>query len=196
MTIPVVKTSTSERPLRADAARNRAKVLAAARATFADEGVDAEVASIAARAGVGVGTVYRHFPTKVALLTALTEEHFEELIDILERATEKGGTAWEILERMIWEAAERTSEDHGMCEVLSSKPKEAGELPAAKRLHELNRKLVSDAIAEGSMRDDATVDDIPMMMCGFGRIAAAQTAGAPMDWRRYLRLMLDGLHAR
>jgi hypothetical protein len=83
-----------------------------------------------------------------------------------------------------------------MCEVLSSKPKEAGELPAAKRLHELNRKLVSDAIAEGSMRDDATVDDIPMMMCGFGRIAAAQTAGAPMDWRRYLRLMLDGLHAR
>jgi AcrR family transcriptional regulator len=196
MIIPVVKTSTSERPMRADAARNRAKVLAAARRTFADEGLEAEVADIAKRAGVGVGTVYRHFPTKVALLTALTEEHLEQLIDITERSMEQGGTAWEMLERLIWEAAGSTADDHGMCEVLSNKPKEAGALPAAKRLRELHGKLVESAIAEGSMRDDATIDDIPTMMCGFGRVAAAQRDGSPMEWRRYLRLMLDGLHAR
>lgn len=182
--------------MRADAARNRAKVLAAARRTFADEGLEAEVADIAKRAGVGVGTVYRHFPTKVALLTALTEEHLEQLIDITERSMEQGGTAWEMLERTIWEAAESTADDHGMCEVLSSKPKEAGALPAAKRMRKLNGKLVEDAIAEGSMRNDATIDDIPTMMCGFGRVAAAQRDGSPMDWRRYLRLMLDGLRAR
>ena len=182
--------------MRADAARNRAKVLAAARKTFAVEGLEAEVAAIADRAGVGVGTVYRHFPTKVALLTALTEDHFEKLGDTLEEAAAEGGTAWEIIERMIWATAERTAGDSGMCEVLASKPKESATLPAAIRLRELTGELVEDAKAEGSIRADATIDDIPMMMCGFGRIAAAQAGGSPMDWRRYLRLMLDGLRAR
>ena len=182
--------------MRADATRNRAKVLEAARETFADVGMDAEVAAIAERAGVGVGTVYRHFPTKVALLNALTEEHFERLIAISERSIEQGGSPWEIVERMIWDAAERTADDHGMCEVLSSKPKESAALPAAQRLRALTGKMVEDAIAEGTMRADATIDDIPMVMCGFGRVAAAQRDGTPMDWRRYLRVMLDGMRAR
>lgn len=191
-----IDTATAERPLRADAARNRAKVLAAARRTFAVEGLEAEVAAIAERAGVGVGTVYRHFPTKVALLTALTEDHFEMLGEILEEAAAEGGGAWEIIERMIWATAERTAGDHGMCEVLASKPKESGELPAAIRLRAMTGRLVENAKAEGTIRADATIDDIPMMMCGFGRIAAAQRDGSAMDWRRYLRLMLDGLRAR
>jgi AcrR family transcriptional regulator len=182
--------------MRADAARNRAKVLTAARETFAAEGMEAEIAAIAERAGVGVGTVYRHFPTKVALLTALTEEHLELLVELIERSSEQGGTAWEVLERMVWDAAERTADDHGMCEVLSNKPKEAGDLAAARRMRELTGELVDNAIAEGTMRDDATIDDIPMMMCGFGRVAAAQRDGSPMDWRRYLQVMLDGLRAR
>ena len=182
--------------MRADAARNRAKVLVAARKTFAGEGLECEVAAIAERAGVGVGTVYRHFPTKAALLTALTEDHFEQLIEIGERSAEAGGTAWEVVERMIWDAAERTADDHGMCEVLSRMPKESAGLPASQRLRELTGGMVEAAIAEGTMRDDATIDDIPMMMCGFGRVAAAQRDGAPMDWRRYLRVMLDGMRAR
>ena len=191
-----IETPTAERPMRADAARNRAKVLAAARKTFAVEGLDAEMAAIAERAGVGVGTVYRHFPTKVALLTALTEDHFEMLAEILEKSAAEGGGAWDIIERMIWATAERTAGDHGMCEVLASRPKEAGELAAAIRLRTLTGKLVEDAKAEGTIRPDATIDDIPMMMCGFGRIAAAQREGSSMDWRRYLRLMLDGLRFR
>jgi AcrR family transcriptional regulator len=191
-----IDTATAERPLRADAVRNQAKVLAAARETFAHEGLDAEMAAIAARAGVGVGTVYRHFPTKAALLTALTEAHFGRLAEIGERAAARGGPPWEVVERMLWDAAEHTSDDHGMCEVLARAPKEAGELPAARRLRELTARLVEDAKADGSMRADATADDVAMMMCGFGRIAAAQQSGAPMDWRRYLRLMLDGLRAR
>ena len=202
--IPLVKetvttpteTATPERPMRADAARNRAKVLAAARETFAVEGLEAEVAAIADRAGVGVGTVYRHFPTKVALLTALTEDHFEKLGDIVEEASTQEGTAWDRIEAMVWATAERTAGDSGMCEVLASKPKESAGLPAAIRLRELTGRLVEEARVEGAIRDDATIDDIPMMMCGFGRIAAAQAGGSPMDWRRYLRLMLDGLHAR
>jgi AcrR family transcriptional regulator len=191
-----IETSAAERPPRADAVRNRAKVLAAARETFADEGLESEMAAIAARAGVGVGTVYRHFPTKVALLTALTEEHFELLAEIVEQAEAEGGGAWDAIEHMLWRSAERTAEDHGMCEVLASRPRESAGLPASRRLRELTGRLVEKAKAEGTMRADATIDDIPMMMCGFGRIAAAQKDGSPMDWRRYLQLMIDGLRAR
>ena len=78
----------AEKPLRADARRNREKVLAAARAVFAEQGVDAQMDDVARRADVGVGTVYRHFPTKDALLNALTDElfaviaaHARELLD-------------------------------------------------------------------------------------------------------------------
>ena len=81
-------TELADKPLRADARRNREKVLAAARAVFADQGVDAQMDDVARRADVGVGTVYRHFPTKDALLTALTDElfavvaaHARELLD-------------------------------------------------------------------------------------------------------------------
>jgi AcrR family transcriptional regulator len=190
------ETPVTERPLRADAARNRAKVLEAARETFAVEGLEAEVAAIADRAGVGVGTVYRHFPTKAALLTALAEDHFERLADIGEEASAEGGTAWERIERMIWSCADRTAGDSGMCEVLANRPKENTGQQASTRLRDLTERLVEEAKAEGTIRPDATAEDIPMMMCGFGRIAAAQREGAPVDWRRYLRLMLDGLSAR
>jgi AcrR family transcriptional regulator len=191
-----IETPAAERPTRADAVRNRTKVLAAAREAFAEEGLESEMAAIAARAGVGVGTVYRHFPTKVALLTALIEEHFELLAEIGEHAAAESGDTWEAIEQMLWRSAELTAEDQGMCEVLASKPKESAGLPASLRLRELTGRLVEKAKAEGTMRADATIDDIPMVMCGFGRIAAAQKDGSPMDWRRYLQLMLDGLRAR
>lgn len=188
--------ATLARPLRADAARNRAKVLEGARAAFAEEGLDADMASVAARAGVGVGTVYRHFPTKAALLSALSDAHFGGLVEICERAAAGSTGAWNAIERLIWDSAEHSASDQGMCEVLSRAPAEVGEQSQHQRLMELTARLVEDAKAEGSMRADATPEDIPMMMCGFGRIAAAQQTGAPVDWRRYLQLMLDGLRAR
>src|SRR5919112_521068 len=66
-----------ERPLRADARRNREKVLAAARSVFSEHGRDAQIEDVARRGGVGVGTVYRHFPTKEALIEALMVDSFE-----------------------------------------------------------------------------------------------------------------------
>ena len=74
------------RPLRADARRNREKVIAAARAAFAEQGREAQMDDVARRAEVGVGTVYRHFPTKEALLEALIEDTFAQ---IAERTREK-----------------------------------------------------------------------------------------------------------
>ena len=196
MSTQAPETLTSQRPLRADAARNRAKVLEGARAAFAEEGLDADMASVAARAEVGVGTVYRHFPTKAELLHALSEDHFGALVEIAERAAAAGDGAWETVEKMIWESAEHSASDQGMCEVLSQAPAEVRDGPAHQRLRKLTADLVEDAKAEGTMRADAGPNDIPMMMCGFGRIAAAEQAGGEVDWRRYLQIMLDGLRAR
>ena len=79
------------KPLRADARRNREKVVAAASAAFAESGLDAQVEDIARRAGVGVGTLYRHFPTKEALVVALADEHFERIAETIEAALDERG---------------------------------------------------------------------------------------------------------
>ena len=194
-----LSTPTVERPQRADAVRNRASVLEAARDTFAEEGLDADMASIAQRAGVGVGTVYRHFPTKDALLAALMSEHFERLVAIAERAEAERASPWEAIEQMVWNCAERSAEDHGLCEILAQAPAQIGSLEAAQRLREVSGRIVAAGVAEGSVRADATVADVPMMMCGFGKIAALQRRGGGpvgLDWHRYLTIMLDGLRAR
>jgi AcrR family transcriptional regulator len=190
--------ATVERPQRADAVRNRAAVIEAAKAAFADEGLDADMASIAERAGVGVGTVYRHFPTKDALLAALMTDHFERLVDIAERAEAEGGSPWEAIEKLVWDCAQRSAEDHALCEILSQPPPLLATLPAPQKLGEVSGRLVAAGVADGSVRPDATAADIPMMMCGFGKIAALQRRGtAPgTDWHRYLTIMLDGLRAR
>ena len=157
------------------------------------------MASIAARAGVGVGTVYRHFPTKEALLVALTADHFERLGDIVEASLAEGGEPWAVFERTVWRTAEHSAVDHGMCEVLAQAPQSLVSSQAAGRLRELTGVMVQAAVADGSARADASIDDVPMMMCAFGKIAALQQAGAGppnLSWKRYLTIMLDGLRAR
>ena len=189
--------STVHRPLRADARRNREKILAAAAAAFATSGLDAQVEDIARGAGLGVGTVYRHFPTKETLVSALAQEHFEQLADTLEAALAEEGDGWEIFSAAIWRAATAAVGDVAWCEIIAGDP---GAVAAAARGQErvaaATATLIVRAQAAGAMRDDATVEDVRTMMCGFGHIAAGQRAGAPLDWKRYLAIALDGLRAR
>jgi AcrR family transcriptional regulator len=184
------------KPLRADARRNREKVLTAASAAFAESGLDAQIDDIARRAGVGVGTVYRHFPTKEALVAALAEAHFARLADVVE-ASGPGDEPWEALRAAIWRCAAMTAGDVALCEVLGGHPRaiESAAL-GQQRLQAATRRLIDGARAQGTIREDATVDDVRTIMCGFGHIAAAQHAGGPQDWRRYLTIALDGLRAR
>ena len=96
MTSPAASESRARaRPLRADARRNRERILKAARAVFADQGIEAQIDDVAKRAKVGVGTVYRHFPTKEALLDAIVREHFEAIARMARGAlaAEDGGRA-------------------------------------------------------------------------------------------------------
>ncbi len=185
------------RRLRADARRNREKILAAAAAAFAESGVETQVEDIARRAGVGVGTVYRHFPTKDALVAALAEAHFERLADTVEAALEDGGDPWEVFATAIWRAAEPATADVAWCEIVAGHPNVVGDtLRGQQRLAGATATLVERAQAAGLMRADAKVEDVRTIMCGLGHIAKAQRAGAPLDWRRYLEIALDGLRAR
>lgn len=192
-----MSTSASHRPLRADARRNREKVMAAAAAAFAACGLEAQMEDVARRAGLGVGTVYRHFPTKEAIVEALAEQHFRRLADIAEAALEEQGDAWEVFSATIWRAASAAAGDIAWCEIIGAAPAAvqaaAGERD---RLATATATLIARAQEAGLMREDATVEDVRTIMCGFGHVAAAQRAGGGLDWERYLEIALDGLRAR
>jgi AcrR family transcriptional regulator len=191
------KTS-AERPLRADAARNRAKVIDGARKAFRRHGLDADMAEVARQAGVGVGTVYRHFPTKEALTKALAVDHFEHLAAMTDQAlAAEDGDAWAVFEALIWQTAEETAEDLGMCEVLGESTTIAAKAESGTtRLQSTMFELLERAKAQGAIRQDVTAIDVPMIMCGFGQVRVKEAHGAGFDWRRYLTIALDGLRAR
>lgn len=183
-------------PGRADARRNRERVLAAAREQFAEHGLDIQMGQIARSAGVGVGTVYRHFPAKEDLVQALADERFERFAEFARTALE-GADPWEGFCELMRNSARVVDEDrslseamdqlHGLCAISAEK---AG-------LFELTGELIDRAKAQGAMREDFRVEDVPSMMRGLARATAPQENGPPpMSWERYLEIMLSGLRAR
>jgi AcrR family transcriptional regulator len=188
-------TEVVEKPLRADARRNREKVLTAARAVFADQGVDAQMDDVARRADVGVGTVYRHFPTKDALLTALTDELFG-VIAAYAREMLELDDPWEAFLKTMWFSGEKTAGDRAFAEILgASRNMIPTECPGKKELTGSVAEMMARAIAAGKMRPDVVIDDIPLIMCGIGS-ASAMPHPNPEAWRRHLGIVLDGMQAQ
>src|SRR5436190_23045316 len=107
------------RPLRADARRNRERVLTAAREVFAEQGRDAQMDDVARRAMVGVGTVYRHFPTKEALLEALAVDAFERIVVVAREILETIADPWEALTRTLWAGAEILAADRALADAMA-----------------------------------------------------------------------------
>jgi AcrR family transcriptional regulator len=180
------------RPLRADARRNREKVLDAARAAFAEHGREAQIDDVARRAEVGVGTVYRHFPTKEALLVALAEDTFARLAE-RSRALLDREDAWEAFVAMLWDAGEAVTADRAFTEAMSMQlsPEPC---PGQRELSVIAGELMRRAQAAGRMRADVLVDDVPMLMCGVGS-ATGRPHACPDAWRRHLAIVIDGLRA-
>jgi AcrR family transcriptional regulator len=182
-----------DRPLRADARRNREKVMAAARAAFAEHGSDAQMDDVARRAEVGVGTVYRHFPTKEALFVALLQDTFARIAERA-RATLDHADPWAAFAAMMWDAGESLAGDRALAEAmqadLTMEP-----CPGQVELSAITTELIERAQAAGSMRADAVLEDIPMVMCGVGS-ATFRKHPCPDAWRRHLAIVLDGMRAR
>jgi AcrR family transcriptional regulator len=184
-------TATDSKPLRADARRNRAAIVRAARKVFSDKGQDAQMDDIARRAKVGVGTVYRHFPTKEALLEELVRESFRELAELWLAELERPDP-WDAFVELMWRSAELHAGDRAFSEVVAEAKMAVAEQAGVETgLNEAMMELVRRCQAEGTMRADLTLDDFHALFCGLGAVMGRDPDGRM--WRRYLTLMIDGL---
>ena len=180
------------RALRADARRNRAKVLAAARREFGNRGLEAQMDEIARRAGVGVGTVYRHFPNKEDLLQALADERFQGLADAAAVALATDD-AWAGFVEFMTYAARTMAEDRSLAEAMGEHPGLCAAAAERSDLDRLNAELVARVQADGRLRPDVVPEDIPALVCGIGRAVDADSGEPTMPWDRYLKIILAGL---
>jgi AcrR family transcriptional regulator len=191
---PAEKSVVVERALRADARRNREAVIGAAKKLFADEGLDAQMPDIAKTAKVGVGTVYRHFPTKDDLIAALAIERFERLAEKVREALEDDDP-WEGLCEFIRFAARLQADDRGLCEVMSSRPEVMNASALAVGLDKLTDQMVKRAQRAGDLRKDLDWEDIPMIACSMGSVTQAEMGPGLGRWPRLVEIVIDGLRA-
>jgi AcrR family transcriptional regulator len=187
--------TTAERPLRADARRNREKIVSAARAIVAEQGEAAQIDDVARKAGVGVGTVYRHFPNKDALMGELLRMCVAECTAATRCAAELEDP-WEAFTLMIRGACENAAADAASRRTWQAAGDEALPYAAAEKaeLTVVAAQVIDRAHAAGELRDDFTVDDMAGLMCGLG--AAIDAMPEPERWRRLVEFALDGLKAR
>ena len=193
--IPFVKVmSTDQRTLRADARRNRERIMSAGRELFAREGPEAQMDEIAAHAGVGIGTVYRHFPTKEALLTEMVRVRFQEFAAIATLAEETADPR-DALEMVMRRSAEAVEGDIGFqLAMMGSNQLEWEGIEEQKAvLAAVLSRIIQRAISAGVIRDDFTFEDFGMVMCGITSTMYYKPGSA--DWRRHLAIVLHGVLA-
>ncbi|MGW1108426.1 TetR/AcrR family transcriptional regulator [Streptomyces sp. NPDC002540] len=184
---------TSARPMRADARRNYDRLLGEARTAFAEHGTDASLEDIARRAGVGIGTLYRHFPNRHALLNAVFQEALTSLIN---RSRELAGARQPCRGLVEWLGAIIThaGEYRGLAQALMSTSRD--ETSALSQcnvpLREAGAVLLERAQASGAVRADVSIDDL-MQLTNAIALAAEQSPDDPELANRLLMLTLQGL---
>jgi AcrR family transcriptional regulator len=168
--------------------------MSAGRELFARDGPDAQMDEIAARAGVGIGTVYRHFPTKEALLTAMVRDRFQQFAQIASLAEDTVDPA-DALEVVMRRSAEAVEGDSGFqLAMMGSNELEWEGIEEQKAvLSEVITRIIRRAVKARVVREDFTFEDFGMVMCGITSTMYYQPGGA--DWRRHLAIILQGVRA-
>lgn len=186
------------RPLRRDAERNRRRILDAAAAVFADRGLGASLDEIAAHAEVGVGTVYRRFPNKEALIDALFNDELDGIVALAEEGLAIEDP-WTGLEHFLRAALERQAKNRGLKELLlgARMGEQSGcAIEGRERIEPIVRRLVERAQADGSLRPDVTTTDMPLIQLMVGALVD-YTRDVDVDvWRRLFTVVIDGLRAQ
>jgi AcrR family transcriptional regulator len=187
--------TTAKRPLRRDAARNRAVLLAAAERAFLERGVEASLEQIAQDAGVAVGTLYRHFPTRADLVVAV---YSDKIGAFLARRDEllAMDDAWESFRLYLDTICTIQAADRGFSDFLSMR------FPASRETEDLQDRIclmthhvLDHAQAEGAVRPDVSSGDVVSLIWANSRILDATLPVAPNSWKRHLYLMLSGFKA-
>jgi AcrR family transcriptional regulator len=184
--------------MRSDARRNRESILAAARDVFSEYGMEAQMDEIARRAGVGVGTLYRHFPTKDELVGELIRIKLGDFANRARARFEEDDRPWESFADMLREQNEIASRDASQQRMIFAMTPEALEkaAPTIAELTAVTQAFIDRAKEAGAVREDLVVDDIRTLMCGLGSVMAADALGVmSYDWRRLLEFTLEGMRS-
>ena len=184
------------RPRRRDAQRNRDAIVEAGRQVFCDHGLEAPLEQIARQAGVGIATLYRHFPNRAALLDAVLTDTVQAHVEVAEQALATDDP-WEGLAFYLEQSCRLQAADRGLNDVMGMRFPRATAIEVAKtRLYELVGQVLDRAQQSGQLRADLTLEDLAFLNWANTRILpAVRAAGAPDAWRRHLGLLLDGFRA-
>jgi AcrR family transcriptional regulator len=182
------------RPLRADAARNRARILDTARQAFAQRGLDAPLEQIARDAGVAIGTLYRHFPRRDDLVRAAFEAELEAYEHLAWQA-HAANDPWVGFCTFLEKICAMLASDAGMCDMVTTARESSHFATMLERADEIVADLIDHARRAGVLRPDFTVDDYRYILMATAGVIEATRHTNPQAWRRHLSLVLDAVHA-
>jgi AcrR family transcriptional regulator len=179
--------------LRRDAQRNRDRIVAAARELFAQRGIEVTLNEVAHYAGVGVGTVYRRFPHKDALVAEVFESRLAE-VEVLIRAAADDPDPWQGLIGFIYGSLEVQATDRALSDILLGAPL------AIERLRQMRAEMVpiaADLIERarraGAVRADFDTSDLPVLLVMLRTALDVTRVAAPEAWRRFAAILLQGI---
>lgn len=184
---------TAARPLRADAERNRQRIVDAATELFAERGVDVSVEDIAARACVGIGTFYRRFPDRESLVEAVFATKLDRVLET-GRAALEIEDPWDAFRTFVTTVARMHAHDRGLKDVTLSNDRgreRVAEFRAA--IQPIATQLLDRAKTAGALRDDVSSFDIPMIHRAVSAVAELTRDVSPDYFERTLTLLVDGL---
>jgi AcrR family transcriptional regulator len=181
--------------LRADAERNRERVLDAAREVFAEQGLDASTNEIARRAGVGVATLFRRFPTRDDLVGAAFADRMAAYAAAIDDAL-AAPDPWEGFRACIERMCQMQADDRGFADVLTMTFPTAKTLEAERnRSAEALAELLDRAKATGRLRQDFVHQDVPLILMANAGVITATRHAAPEAWRRLVGYLLQSFAA-
>jgi AcrR family transcriptional regulator len=177
--------------LRADAARNREALLCAAREVFAETGLDSPLEEIARRARVGIGTLYRRFPSRERLIAAALVGKLTEYADAAERAL-TDPDPWAGFASFVESICALQAGDRGLADLLLMTMASSGEIEAIReRANRAARQLLDRAVTAGKVRADLSSEDLLLLLIANSSVATAAGREAPRAQPRFVALMLD-----
>jgi AcrR family transcriptional regulator len=183
------------RSLRADAARNRDKLVASAVQLFGERGLDAPLEEIARRAKVSIGTLYNHFPTRQDLVDAILPERLAALERVAEKALAEDDP-WDGFQGFLEGMFALQASDHGLNDALvSGFPENSAVGEACRRGLAQAEKIIERAQRSGRLRPDFAPGDLAILMRAMSQVIRESADAEPEAWRRHLAFFLDGLRA-
>jgi AcrR family transcriptional regulator len=185
---------TRPRPLRADAARNRERILAAAQHVFSEHGLEASVAEVAREAGVGKATVFRSYPTKEHLIAAIACDRVDWVAGLVNRALEQPD-AWTAFRDLLVDLAHRHATDLTHLEGLAHETGAPRLSEARATVNAALRELMNKAKAQGAMRADATPEDIRTLFHGVTHAMTDEERHDVAAWTRWAELFVNAVRA-